>query len=66
MTYACRSLPHDISPQDLETKLNDAATRGWTCTAVLQRSSDLLVVFSAEFSNIGDREIATSMLDASI
>jgi len=66
MNYACRSLPRDIDPQDLEVKLNEAANHGWECASVMQRKSDLLVVFRRPASNIGDLGIATRFLDASL
>ncbi|MGZ6235495.1 MAG: hypothetical protein ACXWNH_19400 [Vulcanimicrobiaceae bacterium] len=66
MRYACRSFPKDISSQDLERTLNDAAMHGWTCEGILTRASELLIVFGGEFANIGDLEIATSMLDGDL
>jgi hypothetical protein len=66
MKYACRSLPRDLAPQDLEAKLNQAATHGWECASVTQRHADLLIVFRGDFSNIGDLEIATMSLDSAI
>ena len=64
MKYACRSLPHNTAPEDLELKLNDAEAHGWACISVVQRHADTLVVFRGEFSSVGDFEIATTLLDS--
>lgn len=64
MQYVCRALKPSTTATDLEAKLNQAAAQGWSCVSIVVRSSELLVVFGGDFSNIGALIIATRMLDS--